>query len=179
LIPTKDDESKLITKSFGKENNILKGKSIPFLFNEYLYVSKELTNKGDDNMTSYFRTIRQDVKVALDIPQVLQTLEDYIDVLDRPADENKKKLLPRYKKLKRLESVYDLLVSFTLSLIHNFFWKDITLGCDKGAGTKNLSYRIQQVMPIVLKLKRDLESEIEHEYPHDAYEKQLFTRVSN
>jgi hypothetical protein len=169
------DESKLITKSFGSENSLLVGKKIPFFFSEYLCKRKFIHNSTDD-MSDYFKTIMHDVRVALDIPEVLQTLEDYIDVLDRPESDNKKLLLPRYKKLKRLESVYDLLVSFILSLIHNFYWKDITLGVEKGVGTKNLTYRIQQILPLVLKIKHDLEDEIEKEYPHDKYEKELFTK---
>jgi hypothetical protein len=45
--------------------------------------------------------------------------------------------------MKRLESFYEILIKFTLTVLHNFFWNDITLGVDKGSGTKNLSYRIQ------------------------------------
>jgi hypothetical protein len=177
---TNDVESNLITKSFGSKNNNnkLTAKQIPFFFNEYLFRLKEIEDKND-NMTNYFRTIRHDVKVALDIPEVLQTLEDFIDVLDRPADDDKKKLLPRYKKLKRLESMYELLISFTLSLIHNFFWRDITEGVAKGTGTKNLSYVIKQVLPIIIKLKYDLEDQINEEFKMDEYEQQLFTNIRN
>ena len=48
--------------------------------------------------------LKQDLKYDYDVYTILQSYEDFIDTLDRPADENKKKLLPRYKKMKRLES---------------------------------------------------------------------------
>ena len=90
------DEGKLISKSFGNENSLLFGKKLPFFFSEYLRQRKFIHN-SDDNMSDYFKTIIHDVRIALDIPEVLQTLEDYIDVLDRPETDNKKILLPRYK----------------------------------------------------------------------------------
>ena len=170
-----DTESKLITKAFGVENNKLKSKQIPFFFSEYLYKTKEfIADSTADKMRDYFRTIRHDVKVALDIPEILQTLEDFIDVLDRPADYDKKILLPRFKKLKKLESMYDILISFTLTLFHNFFWRDITEGVDKGSGTKNLSFVIKQILPIIIKLKHDLEDKINEEFKMDAHEISLF-----
>ena len=168
-----DVQSKLITKPFGLEVAILQNKSIPYFYHELLD-----KNEGSyATFYTYFNEIKQELRYAYGTFETLQQLEDYIDVLDRPEDENKKKLLPRYKKLKRLESIYDLLVSFTLSLIHNFYWKDITLGVEKGIGSKNLSYRIQQILPIVIKMKNDLEDKIEKEYPHDQYEKELFTKL--
>ena len=172
----KGNESRVITIPFGTNTRDLAGKKLPFFYHEYLYKYCEIESNTNENMLNYFRTIRHDVKVALDIPEVLQTLEDFIDVLDRPLDDDKKKLLPRYKKLKRLESVYDILVSFTLTLIHNFYWKDITLGVEKGSGTKNLTYRIQQILPLIISIKQSLESEIEKEFPADKYEKELFDK---
>jgi hypothetical protein len=81
-----DTQSELITKAFGKSNKLLTGKLIPFFFSEYLYKTKEfIKDSTPDKMRDYFRTIRHDVKVALDIPEILQTLEDFIDVLDRPV----------------------------------------------------------------------------------------------
>ena len=44
--------------------------------------------------------------------------------------------------MKRLESFYEILIKFTMTLIHNFFWLDIKKGVD-GVGTKPLSYRIK------------------------------------
>ena len=108
----------------------------------------------------------------------LQQLEDYIDVLDRPTGkdtaeilENKKKL-PRYKKMKRLESFYEILIRFTMTMLHNFFWLDISRG-EKGVGTKPLSYRIKQVIPIMLKLKKMIEDELDHEYPKDRFQMEM------
>ena len=176
-----DDLSKEITKAFDLEkagSGILKGKTVPYFYSEFLDVFSDLYNNVAV-LKDYFRTIKYDVRMALDIPEILQTLEDFIDVLDRPQDDNKKKLLPRYKKMKRLESFYEILVRFTLTILHNFFWKDITLGVDKGAVTKNLSYRIKQILPMMIKIKHDFEDEIDKEFPRDKYEQEFFTKIRN
>jgi len=104
------------------------------------------------------------LKYAYDVYTILQSYEDFIDTLDRPADENKKKLLPRYKKMKRLESFYEILIRFTLTVLHNFVWEDITKGVD-GLGSKNVSYRIKQILPIMIKIKKMFEDEIDKEFP--------------
>jgi hypothetical protein len=44
--------------------------------------------------------------------------------------------------MKRLEAFYEILIKFTMTMLHNFFWLDISKGLD-GAGTKPLSYRIK------------------------------------
>jgi hypothetical protein len=45
-------ESKIITKYFGKENVLLKGKHLPFFYNE------TLDNIGSADMKDYFKTIK-------------------------------------------------------------------------------------------------------------------------
>jgi hypothetical protein len=45
--------------------------------------------------------------------------------------------------MKRLESFYEILIRFTMTMLHNFFWLDIMKGVDKGVGTKPLSYRLK------------------------------------
>ena len=139
-----DSESKLITKTFRKDgNDILKGKTLSFFYNELLDWNKKVDNVNNDRIISYFQKIKQEVRYALNTQEILQKYEDYIDVLDRPADDEKKKLLPRYKKMKRLQSMYEIIIKFFMTLLHNFFWNDIILGVDVGVGTKNLNYRIQ------------------------------------
>ena len=167
-------QSLFITKYFKQytnidANNSLNTKIIPFLYNECL--DFETT---DNDLKNYFNTIKNDVKTAFNIPEILQTLEDYIDVYDMPKNENDKKLLFRYKKMKQLERFYDILVKFTLSTLHNFFWTDICKGVDKGVGTKNLSYHIERVLPIMLKVKQMFENLIQDEYKFDKYDKSLF-----
>ena len=153
------NQSNLITKAFGYENAVLKGKLIPFFYSEILDNS---TNVLIDN---YFKTLKQDLKYAYDVPTILQNYEDAIDTLDRPANLNLKVLLPRYKKMKRLESFYKLLIKFTLSVLHNFFWVNINLSLEKGAGSKNISYRVKQIMTLMMKVKKIFEDEIDREYP--------------
>jgi hypothetical protein len=131
-------------------------------------------------MLNYFRTLKYDLSVAFDIPEILQKLEDFITVLDKPTDDDAKEKLPRYKKLKRLESFYDTLIKISLTVLHNFYWKDITKGVDgEGRPTKNISYRIQQVLPIMMRLKNEFEDQIEHEFPGDEYERQFFKGIRN
>jgi len=160
------DESKLITKAFGNENELLKGKQIPFFYSEFLDMNDKLVaTVNDKEIVNYFRTLKQDLKYAYDVYTILQSYEDFIDTLDRPADDNKKKLLPRYKKMKRLESFYEILIRFTLTVLHNFLWDDITKGVEKGLGSKNVSYRIKQILPIMIKIKHMFEEEIDKEFP--------------
>lgn len=164
-----NDESKLITKYFDYERigfNIFKGKTIPFFYNEIL------DNGTDTKINKYFTSIKQELRYAYGTMETLQQLEDYIDVLDRPENEDRKKLLPRYKKMKRLESFYEILIRFTMTMIHNFFWLDIQKGIN-GVGVKPLSYRIKQIIPIMLRLKKDIENELDREYPRDKFEIEL------
>jgi hypothetical protein len=59
--------------------------------------------------------------------------------------------------MKRLESFYEILIRFTLTVLHNFLWDDITKGVEKGLGSKNVSYRIKQILPIMIKIKHMFE----------------------
>jgi hypothetical protein len=67
--------------------------------------------------------------------------------------------------MKRLESFYEILIRFTLTVLHNFFWNDITEGVEKGAGSKNINYKIKQILPIMIKIKHMFEEEIDKEFP--------------
>ncbi len=159
-----NNQSKYITKYFGDENNKLKGKIIPFFYNEYIDIDINLGDTDEKEIKTYFNTLKNDLRYAYDVPEILQKYEDYIETLDRPANEDLKKKLPRYKKMKRLESLYEILIKFTLTVLHNFFWNDITQGVDKGAGNKNITYRVKQVIPLMVKVKKIFEDEIDKEY---------------
>jgi len=63
--------------------------------------------------------------------------------------------------MKRLESFYEILIKFTMTMLHNFFWFDINKGVDKGVGTKPLSYRLKWILPIMMRLKKDIENELD------------------
>lgn len=163
---TNNNESRLITRYFGRESVLLKGKHIPFFYNE------SLDYNGTESIKDYFKTIKQNLRYAFNTFEILQEYEDYIEVLDRPANELLKQKLPRYKKMKRLESLYEMLINFTLTVLHNFFWLDISLGIG-GAGTKNLSYRIEQIMPLILNVKKMFEDMIDDEYPIKNFRDQM------
>jgi len=165
------DESKLITKAFNNSNGNLANKQIPFFYSEFLDMNdKEIKDVNDKEIVNYFRTLKQDLKYAYDVFDILQKYEDFIDTLDRPTGDTEeailanKKKLPRYKKMKRLESFYEILIRFTLTVLHNFFWNDITLGVE-GAGSKNISYRVKQILPLMIKIKQMFEDEINREFP--------------
>ena len=170
-----DTQSKLITKPFGVEIAVLQNKSVPYFYHELL-------DKNEGSYAAfynYFNEIKQELRYAYGTFETLQQLEDYIDVLDRPAGANEgeilvnKKKLPRYKKMKRLESFYEILIKFTMTMLHNFFWLDIINGVDKGAGTKPLSYRIKQIVPIMMRLKKEIEAELDLEYPKDRFQTEM------
>ncbi len=166
-----DAQSKLITKYFDEKligTDKLQNKNIPYFYHELL----DNNEAGTKNFYNYFNDIKQELRYAYGTFETLQQLEDYIDVLDRPENDDKKKLLPRYKKMKRLEAFYEILIKFTMTMLHNFFWLDISKGLD-GAGTKPLSYRIKQIMPIMLRLKKEIENELDAEYPKDKFQLEL------
>jgi DNA-directed RNA polymerase subunit beta' len=77
----------------------LKGKQIPFFYSEFLDMNdKKVDNINDKEIVNYFRTLKQDLKYAYDVYTILQSYEDFIDTLDRPADENKKNYYQDIKK---------------------------------------------------------------------------------
>ena len=173
------DESSLITQAFGKGNTLLKGKMIPFFYSECLYMKDTEWGKiNNKTILNYFKTLKQDLKYAYDVHAILQNYEDAIETLDRPTDFNKKILLPRYKKMKRLESFYDILINFTLTVLHNFFWVNITKGIEKGAGSKNISYRVKQILPIMMKIKKMFEDEIDKEFPATFKATELYQTIN-
>ena len=136
-----DGHSKYITKFYNlsEGNDKLKNKIIPFFFNTAMYNDLQ-RNNGNEILKNYYNTLINDIKIAFNIPEILQTLEDYIEVYDRPTDNDKKKLLFRYKKMMMLKKFYDILCCFSLEILDAFFWVDI---CENKTGTKNLSYRIE------------------------------------
>ena len=138
---TNDDESFLITKFFNPELkgvNIFKNKQVPYFYHENQDIPVIANNLNNQKIFDYYLDIKQKLRYAYNTFEILQNYEDFIDVLDRPENDNKKQLLPRYKKMKRLEAMYEILIRFTMTLIHNFFWRDITEGLSKGTRNKNL-----------------------------------------
>lgn len=91
------------------------------------------------------------------------------------------------KKYKRLEQVYDILLKFTLELIHLFTYIDFFTfykaangnimdgaGAQAGLGPKILQQNVEQldvyinrILPIILDLKTKLEAQVDLDYPID------------
>ena len=75
-------ESKLITKCFGVETENLKSKVIPFFYSEFLDMNNTLVKDfNNEKIINYFGTLKQDLRYAFDIFDVLQRYEDFIDNL--------------------------------------------------------------------------------------------------
>ncbi len=66
-----DDESIKITQSFLDKNNKLKGKSLDFFYNECLDTLLENGEYKNEKMRTYFRTLKYDLSIAFDIPEIL------------------------------------------------------------------------------------------------------------
>ena len=179
FIVNNPETSKFITKAFGFETEILSKQMLPFFYNEGLDIALETKMHTNDAVLKYFRQLKRIIELAFDMPAVLEELEDFIHVLDRPAGNTEKeilasmKLLPRYKKLQRLKQFYATLVRFTLRCIHNYFWNDITKGVEKGAGVKNPQFYIKKLIPMISAMKKGFEAEIEREFPSDKYDKEF------
>ena len=86
-------------------------------------------NSNDDNIVllkKYFQNLRNEMQRALNIPRIIKEFNKRIGWIDGKKIDDDKTNLPRYEKLIRLRRSYDLLVSMSLSIIHNYYWVDIT-----------------------------------------------------
>ena len=158
------------------------GKIVPFFY------FRTLDEKTDLNINTrqYFNDLKNRLKQALGIPQTIKKLSDIIEVIDRPQVENAnnanwRQLVPRGKKLRRLKEVYEILIKFTLEMIHNFFWVDFIkprmvnnalASAEQITNIHNINHYIERVIPISLQLKKLLESEVELDYPSDIIDLQ-------
>lgn len=143
----------------------------------------------NETIKSYFNDLKQRFKVALGIPESLKQLDDMIEVIDRPnnaqANNNDwKKGVPRYKKLLKLNEVYDLLIKFTLELIHRLYWTNFLKRNPEAAGQNfvsaeqipnihNINHYVERVLPISLHIKKLLEIEVENDIPTDIIDLQF------
>jgi len=74
---------------FGNVSDILMGKHLPFFYNEGLDIfTAHSSDAKYDNIRKYFTEIKYTVWIAFDIPSVLEELEDFLNVLDKPSGNN-------------------------------------------------------------------------------------------
>jgi len=100
-----------------------------------------------------------------------QEIYDTIIAIDRPdltkIDIN---ALPRGKKLNRLRKIHKNIIEYFMQLLHDLYWVDIKTN---KKSSKDLNYYIQSIYPIIKQLIKDLECEVDKEYPSDLIEKQM------
>lgn len=158
-------------------------KYIPFM-----YFRRE-DEQADLNPTirEYFNDLKQRFRVALGIPDSLKNLQDIIEVIDRPqnAQANNNDWMqgvPRYKKMMKLKEVYELLIKFTLELIHKFYWVNFLkrnpaagnfVSAEQIPNIHNINHYVERVIPISLQLKKLLEQEVENDFPTDIVDLQF------
>jgi hypothetical protein len=79
--------------------------------------------------------------------------------------------LPRYQKMKRLETLYQFLIEFGLSLIHKLFWEDFSKNVTTLLSLKEC---IKIASPIIINLKHQFEDQVREEFEYDENEEKLF-----
>ena len=84
--------------------------------------------------------------------------------------------LPFFPRFFVIFHLFLLFFIITLNVLHNFYWNDITLGVE-GAGSKNISYRVKQILPLMMKVKEMFEDEINKEFPAHISEKEFFQSI--
>lgn len=127
----------------------------------------------------HLRQYEEDLKLKLGIHKVYHRIlskmriHNHIDTaklgndgsLDNTLEIQKANLTFSYDKLKRLKSFYQILVEFTLQIIHTFMYID-TQKCD-------WDEIIKDVLPIILNLKKQLEMKITSEMSPEILKKLL------
>lgn len=93
---------------------------MPFFYNRKI----DEDRGAHEHFKSHFNDIKRRFRFALGIPQKLKEISDTIDVIDHPSNDILRQRLPRMKKYRRFEQMYDILLKFTLELIHLFAYID-------------------------------------------------------
>jgi hypothetical protein len=71
----------------------------------------------------------------------------------------------------RLQILYDRCIKIGLSLIHSYYWEDITE--NKKSIEYNLKDAIRKASPYIIKLKHDFEETVRVEYSYDSDDEKL------
>ena len=187
------DNSRYITNIFGEMTDALNNQHLEFFYNEK-FEFKFLKNTGIDNFFSmrnatslfggrgvidkidpiqgYIVNLKKKLEVALNIPKVIKGFMANIAYLDCVTDPKILITMPRYQKMKRLEGLYDTLIKFGLTLIHNYYWVDICY--NKYSVDLSLKECIAKASPTIIRLKHEFESIVKEEFEYDADEEKIF-----
>ena len=155
------DVFKLDDKNFkgddkNKINNNTQSKILPFFYVEM----------NDDGALSYLENLREQVKYALNIPEYLEMLQLTIDSMNYDTEDKKYSSL-LYKKMEKLKVIYNRLVTTTLGLCHDLYWKLFPV-LSRG---KLPNQVMKEILPIVLEMKHAFEKQVELEFPTDVVSK--------
>ena len=153
--------------------NNLKNKTVEFFYskaNRNMYDNSKNRTKDLDNVNEYFLNCEIKLKKALNIDKIIKGYNQYIFVLDRCTDIKNIHFLPRYQKMKRLESFYDFIIEYGLKLIHQYYWEDFTLN---KSSLLTLKECIQKTLPIIIELKHKFEDQVNDEFEYDNNEEKL------
>ena len=172
-------ESKFILETItGIKGNSLEGRH-KFIYTEKLDIDVRRYNIDDNsgktnNLKIYFQNLRNEMKRILNIPRIIKEFNKRIGWIDGKKIDEDKTNLPRYEKLIRLRRSYDLLVSMSLSIIHNYYWVDITK--NEQSTKYNLEDCIRLASPLIIYLKDHFEKEVHEELDFDDDELDLLKK---
>lgn len=175
-------ESKLIIRAISgasiNNNEDLEGMH-KFIYNESLetLVMINATNPNTgftQNLKKYFQNLRRKMEDALNIPRIIKEFNKRIGWIDGKTIADDRENLPRYEKLIRLKRSYKLLVTLALSIIHNYYWVDITK--NEQSTKYNIEDCIRLASPIIINLKNHFEKEVSDELEFDVDETELLNK---
>ena len=125
--------------------------------------------------TQYAQQLEEDFKEVLCIRYTLNIIDIELQLLNNvdmsSVDEdiiNKKNMTLGFKKLKRLETLYKLLIEIGLRMLHTYWWTDFL---KHQSSTETLKENLMKVMPIVLHIKKQFEAQVANELPIDVIKK--------
>ena len=171
LFKTSED-SVTLTAYFNNGTDILKGKYL------FFYYPSKYFDEGD--IHNYVFQLESEFKDVLEIRETLAYLDDEICAIDKiVTDDDRTDRMPfllRYKKMKRLEKFYNSLIEFSLIVLHDFYWIDIT---KNKPGPYPLQNRLLKIMPVILQIKLLFENIIHEEFPTDIITENLTQKLYN
>ena len=174
-------ESRFIINTITGINGIKLEGVHKFIYTEKLDIDVRRYNIDDNNgktnnLKTYFQNLRNEMKRALNIHRIIKEFDKKIGWIDGVArnQEEKLKNLPRHEKLIRLKRSYELLVSMSLSIIHNYYWVDIAK--NEQSTKYNLEDCIRLASPLIIYLKDHFEKEVHEELDFDDDELELLKK---
>ena len=127
------------------------------------------------NINEYINNIKDNFDLALGFSEKQRIMDMTIKHVERPETEYIKKQLPSYKRLERTKKLHDIILNFTLKILHDFYWLDFN---NYVKNPQPIEYHIKIIIPLILKLVDKFDEEIKREYPNDVVREQLEMKVN-